>query len=138
VGCHLRQVVELEGQGPDPRDSNTHYRIDPTLTIIAMTLLVGRREIAAIARFATTLAQPQRRRLGLPFKKGPRLLYIVPAYDVSYPVCCRRGPEAFATHLSTWLSRRAGGLPQALALDDRMIRDQVGLLTPAQHEDGGL
>jgi len=71
VGGHLRQVVELEGQGPDPRDSNTHYRIDPTLTIIAMTLLVGRREIAAIARFATTLAQPQRRRLGLPFKKGP-------------------------------------------------------------------
>ena len=28
--------------------------------------------------------------------------------------------------------------PQALALDDRMIRDQVGLRTPAQHEDGGL
>jgi hypothetical protein len=45
-------------------------------------------------------------------------------------------PEAFATLLSTWLCRQAGQLPQALALDGKMIRDQIGLLPLAQHEDG--
>ena len=32
--------------------------------------------------------------------------------------------------------RQAGTLPQALALDGKMIRDHIGLLTLAQHEDG--
>jgi hypothetical protein len=45
-------------------------------------------------------------------------------------------PETFATLLSTWLCRQAGQLPQALALDGKMIRDQIGRLALAQHEDG--
>jgi hypothetical protein len=34
------------------------------------------------------------------------------------------------------LQARAGTLPAALALDGKMIRDHLGLLTLAQHEDG--
>src|SRR2546427_9910351 len=45
-------------------------------------------------------------------------------------------PEAFASLLNGWLQSRAGTLPQALALDGKMIRDHIGLLTLAQHEDG--
>jgi hypothetical protein len=45
-------------------------------------------------------------------------------------------PEAFATRLSDWLGQRAGSLPQALALDGKMIRDHIGLLSLAQHADG--
>jgi hypothetical protein len=45
-------------------------------------------------------------------------------------------PEAFAELLNGWLRSRAGTLPQALALDGKMIRDHIGLLTLAQHEDG--
>jgi hypothetical protein len=45
-------------------------------------------------------------------------------------------PEAFATRLNEWLLQQAGTLPQALALDGKMIRDHIGLLTLAQHEDG--
>jgi hypothetical protein len=45
-------------------------------------------------------------------------------------------PEAFAKLLNDWLQSRAGTLPGALALDGKMIRDQIGLLTLAQHEDG--
>jgi hypothetical protein len=44
------------------------------LTPVAMALLVGRRDISEIARFATTLTHPQRRRLGLPRKKGTRAI----------------------------------------------------------------
>lgn len=105
------------------------------LTLTALALLAGRREIAEIARFATTLTQAQRRRLNLPLKKGTRF-YQVPGYGVFYQVLTRMDAEAFATLLTDWLQARAGSLPAALALDGKMIRDHLGLLTLAQHEDG--
>src|SRR6266853_1050018 len=129
----LREVFV---KAPDPRASNTQYRTAPVLVIIALALLAGRREIAEIARFATSLTQVQRRRLGLPRKKGTHAFYQVPGYGVFYQVLSRMDPEAFATLLNGWLQRRAGTLPQALALDGKMIRDHIGLLTLAQHEDG--
>jgi len=129
-------LLDVFRQGPDPRDSNTRYRIGPVLTLVAMALLAGRREIAEIARFATTLTQPQRRRLGLPRKKGTGAFHEVPGYGVFYQVLTRMDPEAFATLLNGWLQNRAGTLPQALALDGKMIRNHIGLLTLAQHEDG--
>ena len=48
----------------------------------------------------------------------------------------RLDPEPFAALLTDWLQAQAGTLPQALALDSKMIRDHIGLLTLAQHEDG--
>lgn len=123
-------------KAPDPRGSNRVYRTGPVLTLIAMALLAGRRDIAEIARFATKLTQPQRRRLRLPLKKGARAFYNVPQYGVFYQVLTRMDPESFASLLSDWLLSRAGSLPQALALDGKMIRDHIGLLTLAQHEDG--
>lgn len=132
----MDSLLEVFRKAPDPRDTNTQYRTGPVLTLIAMALLAGRREIAEIARFATTLTHPQRRRLGLPLKKGTRGFYKVPGYAVFYQVLTRMDPEAFAELLSQWLLSRAGTLPQALALDGKMIRDHIGLLTLAQHEDG--
>lgn len=132
----MDSLRELFARAPDPRDTNTHYRIGPVLTIIALALLAGRREIAEVARFARSLTPAQRRRLGLPIKKGTRRFYKVPGYSVFYEVLTRMDPEAFAGLLSGWLAQRAGALPQALALDGKMIRDHIGLLTLAQHEDG--
>jgi hypothetical protein len=132
----MDSLAQVLAQAPDPRDSNTQYRIGAVLTIIAMALLAGRREIAEIARFATTLRQPQRRRLGLPLKRGARHFYKVPGYSVFYEVLTRMDPEAFASRLNGWLRQHAGSLPQALAMDGKMIRDHIGLLTLAQHEDG--
>jgi hypothetical protein len=129
-------LLDVFRKGPDPRDSNTRYRIGPVLTLIAMALLAGKREIAEIARFATTLSQTQRRRLSLPRKKGTKAFYQVPGYGVFYQVLTRMDPEAFAKLLSQWLQSQAGRLPQALALDGKMIRNHIGLLTLAQHEDG--
>lgn len=132
----LDSLLEVFGKAPDPRDDNTRYRIGPVLTLIALALLAGRREIAEVARFATTLTQPQRRRLSLPLKKGTRRFYQVPGYGVFYQVLTRMDGEAFARLLNDWLQIRAGSLPAALALDGKMIRDHIGLLTLAQHEDG--
>jgi hypothetical protein len=129
-------LLDVFRKAPDPREANTRYRIGPVLTIVAMALLAGRREIAEIARFATTLSQPQRRRLGLPRRRNTRAFWEVPGYGVFYQILTRLEPEAFATRLNGWLQSRAGTLPQALALDGKMIRDHIGLLTLAQHEDG--
>jgi hypothetical protein len=131
----LDSLREVFVKAPDQRAANTQYRTAPVLTLIALALLAGRREIAEMARFATRLTQPQRRRLGLPRKRGTRF-YKVPGYSVFYQMLTRMDPEAFATLLSSWLTQRAGTLPQALALDGKMIRDHIGLLTLAQHEDG--
>jgi hypothetical protein len=132
----MDSLLEVLRKAPDPRRSNTRFRAGPVLAIIAMALLAGRREIAEIARFANTLSQKQRRRLGLPRKKQTRAFYQVPGYGVFYQVLTRMDPEAFAALLNSWLQSRAGTLPEALALDGKMIRDHIGLLTLAQHEDG--
>ncbi|MCX8017864.1 MAG: ISAs1 family transposase [Rhodocyclaceae bacterium] len=134
--AQLDSLLEVFRRAPDPRDDNTRYRIGPVLTLIALALLAGRREIAEIARFATTLSQAQRRRLGLPIKKGAHRFYQVPGYSVFYSVLTRMDAQAFATLLTGWLQQHAGSLPEALALDGKMIRDHIGLLTLAQHEDG--
>lgn len=131
----LDSLLDVFRRAPDPRDTNTRHRIGPVLTLIALALLAGRREIAEIARFATTLTQVQRRRLLLPRKAGTRF-YQVPGYGVFYQVLTRLDAEAFATRLTDWLQARAGTLPAALALDGKMIRHHLGLLTLAQHEDG--
>jgi hypothetical protein len=132
----MGSLLEVFRKAPDPREKNTRYRIGPVLTLIAMALLAGRREIAEIARFATTLSHPQRRQLGLPLKKGARAFYEVPGYSVFYQVLTRMDPEAFASRLTGWWQSRSGTLPQALALDGKLIRNHIGLLTLAQHEDG--
>jgi hypothetical protein len=132
----MQSLLEVFRKAPDPREKNTRYRIGPVLTLIAMALLAGRREVAELARFATTLKPAQRRQLGLPRKKGTRAFYAVPGYGVFYQVLTRMDAEAFARRLNGWLQSRNGTLPQALALDGKMIRDHIGLLTLAQHEDG--
>jgi len=132
----MNSLRDVFRRAPDPRDTNTHYRIGPVLALIAMALLAGRRDIAEIARFATTLTQPQRRQLNLPRKQGTRAFHKVPGYGVFYQLLTRLDPESFAGLLTQWLLERAGTLPQALAMDGKMIRDHIGLLTLAQHEDG--
>ena len=132
----MDSLLDVFRQARDPRDTNTVYRIGPVLTLIAMALLAGRREIAEIARFATTLTPAQRRRLALPRKAGTQGFYKVPGYGVFYQVLTRMDPEPFAQLLSDWLGRQSGSLPQALAMDGKMIRNHIGLLTLAQHEDG--
>ena len=132
----VKSLLDVFRHAPDPRDDNTQYRTGPVLALIAMALLAGRRDIAEIARFATTLTHAQRRHLTLPRKKDTRAFYKVPGYGVFYQVLTRMDPEPFAALLSDWLLLRAGSLPQALAMDGKMIRDHIGLLTLAQHEDG--
>lgn len=132
----MLSLLEVLRRAPDPRGKNTRLRIGPVLAIVAMALLAGRRDISEIARFAQTLSQAQRRHLCLPRKQGAKAFWQVPTYSVFYQVLTRLDSEAFAKILDAWLRQHAGGLPQALALDGKMIRERIGILTLAQHEDG--
>jgi len=132
----MLSLLEALRLAPDPRAKNTRFRCGAVLTIVAMALLAGRREIAEIARFATTLSQKQRHLLGLPRKKTTRAFYQAPTYSVFYALLTRLDAEAFAAHLHAWLQTHADALPQALAMDGKLIRNHIGLLTLAQHEDG--
>lgn len=133
---HLLSLLESLRRAPDPRGKNTRFRAGPVLAIVAMALLAGRREFSEIARFATTLSQKQRHLLGLPRKKTTKAFYQVPTYSVFYALLTRLDAAAFAAHVHAWLQAHANALPQALAMDGKMIRDHIGLLTLAQHEDG--
>jgi hypothetical protein len=132
----MLSLLEALRLAPDPRGANTRFRVGPVLAIVAMALLAGRREIAEIARFATTLHQKQRHLIGLPRKKNTRAFYQVPTYSVFYALLTRLDADAFAAHVHAWLQAHADALPQALAIDGKMIRDRIGVLTLAQHEDG--
>lgn len=131
-----RSLLEAFRHAPDPRGNNTRFRIGPVLTLVAMALLAGARDVAQIARFATRLKPQQRAGLSLPIRKGTRRFYEVPTYSVFYQVLIRMDPEAFARTLNDWLAAQAGTLPAALCLDGKMIRELIGTVTLADAESG--
>jgi hypothetical protein len=131
-----RSLLEVLRQVPDPRHSNTRFRIGPLLTLVTMALLCGASNVAQIARFATRLHPRQRAALALPIKKGTRRFYEVPDYQVFYYLLRRLDPEVLAVAVNGWLSQQAGTLAPALSLDGKMIRTIIGTVTLAEHQDG--
>ena len=121
---------------PDPRTGrNKSFRIGQILTIVAMALMAGRREIAEIVRFGQSLPQPLRKRLGLP-RKQETAFRRVPGYAVYYGLLARIDPGQFNKVLNQWLEAHVSELPRALAVDGKMVRDHFGVLSLARHSDG--
>jgi hypothetical protein len=131
-----RSLFEWLRRVPDPRANNAQFGIGAVLTLICMAILAGARDIAQIARFATRLHPQQRSALGLPPKPGTRRCFRVPGYSVFYQVLSRMDAEELAQHLTQWLQSQAGTLPAALALDGKMIRDCIGMVSLAEQTDG--
>lgn len=123
---------------PDPRAKgrNHSFPIGLVLSIAAMALLSGRREIAEINRFGQSLTQKQRQRLNLPRKAGTKAFRRVPGYSVYYSVLSRLEPSKLNEVLNAWLSSHATSLPQALAMDGKMLRNHFGVVSIARHCDG--
>lgn len=132
----LRSFMEALQRVPDPRARNSRFRIGSILSIIAMALLCGQRDIAQFYRFGWRLKQSQRTHLGLPLKKGSRRFREVPRYRVYYDLLARVDAEALAAVLTDWLRAQAGTLPGALALDGKLIRDTIGTLSLVDHDTG--
>jgi hypothetical protein len=130
-----RSLMEALQQTPDPRAGNSQFRIGSVLSIIAMALLSGCRDISAIHRFGQRLSQKQRALLGLPRKQRGRF-YKIPSYSVYYRLLEKLDTEAFAALLTEWLAQRSGSLPGALAMDGKMVRETIGLLSLVDQDSG--
>ncbi len=111
------------------------YPVRAVLAIVVMALLCGENTVAGFNRFARTLKPDQRAKLGLPRVKGAKA-YSIPGYDVYRDILGAVDPAVLAGAINGWLASNAEGLPRALALDGKMIRDLAGTLTLANHETG--
>jgi hypothetical protein len=120
---------------PDPRTMNRTFHIGAVLAIVVMALLSGYRDIMQIKRFGNRLTQAQRKRLGLP-RKGGKNFHQAPGYKVYYKLLLKLDRDALAAHLSAWLRLHQGSLPAALALDGKMVRTLVGVVSLVDHETG--
>ena len=85
-------------------------------------------DIAQIQRFSWRLLGSQRAALGFRRKPG-KATFRMPGYSVYRDVLIALDLDAFAQMLSAWLSDHRGSLPAALALDGKMIRDTIGVLS---------
>lgn len=132
----IESLHELFCKVPDPRANNRVFHIGAMLSIVAMAILSGHRNLQQIVRFAERMRMNHRKALGLPsFAKGSTYRK-VPSYSAFYNLLRKLDIEQFSQHLSQWLASHNGSLPAALALDGKFIRDTVGIVCLVDHETG--
>lgn len=122
-------------QVKDPRGKSTTFRSGPLLCIVAMALLSGCRDVSEIHRFGQRLKPKQRQAIGMPKGLG-KWYWMVPGYNVYYHFLRRLDLGQFGKVLTAWLQTNVGSLPSSLALDGKMIRDLIGVLSLVDHETG--
>lgn len=131
----MRSLAAALRQTPEPRASNRRYPLGPILCLIAMALLSGAKDVAQIHRFGWRLKPAQRAALGFRRLKG-RAVCQMPSYSVYREVLIALDLETFAQVLTDWLTAQRGTLPTALAMDGKMIRDIIGILSLVDTETG--
>lgn len=134
--AQCRSLMEALQKVPDPRAKNSQFRIGSILSIVAMALLSGCRDLAGIHRFGHRLSQRQRAQIGLPLKRRGKRFYKIPCYSVYYRLLASLDTDAFAEVLSAWLREHHGSLPSALALDGKMIRQTIGVVSLVDQDTG--
>lgn len=119
----------------DTRRANRTYPASSLLAFMAMALMAGRNDLAAIQRYGRFLTQRQRRWLDFPCKRGTSIRKC-PSYKALWSFVHGIDAEAFAACLNAWLGAHTGTLPRALALDGKWVRDRALSLCLSEHETG--
>jgi hypothetical protein len=119
----------------DPRRPNRSFPGWSLLVFIAMALLAGRDNLAAIQRYAQFLTQAQRGWLRFPRKKNSTLRK-APSYTTLRNLLLQIDPHRLADCLNRWLQANLGTLPRALAVDGKWIRDRALSLCLSDHQTG--
>jgi hypothetical protein len=133
--AQMTSLAEALRATPDPRARNRVYPLGALLSVTAMALLSGARDIAQIHRFSWRLLPVHRAALG--FRRHPgKKSFRMPGYSVYRDVLAALDLDAFADVLSKWLAAQRGNLPTALALDGKMIRDTIGVLSLVDVDTG--
>ena len=123
----------------DPRRAQSRrYKLTAMLTLIALGLLMGARDMLNIWRKVACLDQNQRAAIGLDVREKSSGRLKMPGYDALNDLLYLLDPAAYAQALTVWLQTNSGLLPRSLALDGKSIGDgRCGMIiTLCRHEDG--
>ncbi len=135
----LKTLRDAFLQVPDPRrPQSRRHPLGAMLTLIALGLLMGGRDMLNIWRKAAKTNQSQRAAIGLKVRhKGSGRLKM-PGYDALNDLMNAIDPKAYAAALNAWLQANTGILPRSLAFDGKSIGDgKCGMIiTLCRHEDG--
>lgn len=115
-------LLEVFERLPDPRaKSGRRYKQSQLLSILALGMLSGCRDLKAIVTLGTHLSQGQLRALG--GRKRPKTgCYEAPSYNAYYNLIRQMDARAFDSAISQWLNARDGILPRDLAIDGKVLR----------------
>lgn len=126
-------------QVPDPRRAQSRrHPLSAMLTLVALGLLMGGRDMLNIWRKVAKLDQKQRATIGLKVRGKQSGLLTMPGYDALNDLMHALDPHAYATALTAWLQANNGILPRSLSLDGKSVGDgKCGMIvTLCRHEDG--
>ncbi len=132
----LRHAFE---QVPDPRrPQSRRHPLTAMLTLIALGLLMGGRDMLNIWRKVAKLDDKQRAAIGLKVRHKQSGRLRMPGYDALNDLMNAIDPHAYAAALTAWLQANSGILPRSLALDGKYIGNgKCGMIvTLCRHEDG--
>ncbi len=135
----LKTLRDAFLQVPDPRrPQSRRHPLGAMLTLIALGLLTGGRDMLGIWKRAAKLDERQRAAIGLTVRhKGSGRLKM-PGYDALNDLMHKIDPKAYAIALNKWLQANTGILPRSLAFDGKSIGNgKCGMvITLCRHEDG--
>jgi hypothetical protein len=108
------------------------------LSLIALGLLRGARDVLDIWRKVACLFESQREAIGLRVRNKQSKRLKMPGYDALNDLLAAVDPNAYARALTAWLQANAGVLPRSLALDGKSVGDgRCGMIVAlCRHEDG--
>jgi hypothetical protein len=122
----------------DPRSrTGLQYPLPPILTVLALALLLGKKDLAEMVRVGQRLSQTQRQRIGFRLAQGT--YYVpTPCYHVYRDVLHALDVEQFGQRLTEWLNAHRGHLPATLAMDGKVIRERLGLVVTLLDVEAGV
>ena len=135
----LKSLRDAFLQVPDPRrPQSRRHPLSAMLTLIALGLLMGGRDMLGIWRRIAKLDERQRAAIGLTVRHKESRRLKMPGYDALNDLMHKIDPKAYATALNQWLQTNAGILPRSLAFDGKSVGDgKCGMIiTLCRHEDG--
>jgi len=135
----LKSLREAFYHMDDPRrPQSRRHPFSAMLTLIALGLLMGARDVRDIWRKVACLNKNQREAIGLCVREKESGRLKMPGYDALNDLLAIVDPAALAGALTAWLQQNAGLLPRSLALDGKSVGDgRCGMIiTLCRHEDG--
>lgn len=135
----LKSLRDAFREVPDPRNPKSRrHPLVAMLTLIALGLLMGARDVLDIWRKVACLSQSQREAVGLRKRDKQSGRLLMPGYDALNDLLAAIEPAAYARALTAWLQANAGLLPRSLALDGKSVGNgRCGMIvTLCRHEDG--